>query len=272
LKGDEFDSLLDFSFGGSVMAFLQGRGRAKAFNNYLAKRQVSRPTDRMMTQYLDSHDVKGWLFQVGGDKSLLKLAAVLQMTVIGIPNIYYGDEVGRLGGDWPDNRSDMLWDAQQDKDLLAHYSKLCHIRRAHQSLSRGKHEGLAVDGDIYVFRRSLDDGSDKVVVAINRAQQDGEGHRRFARIGEARRIGRRLRCRGRRWQGRAEVAGARVRHLRGTIGPSGGWFVPSERQWRRVPIPRSRRPPRDAWMCPNPSEKAAGLGLHEGQTEQPLVA
>ena len=68
----------------------------------------------------------------------------------------------------------MLWDAQQDKDLLDHYSKLCHIRQEHRSLSRGKHEGLVVDGEIYVFRRSLEDGTDKVVVAINRAQQDGE--------------------------------------------------------------------------------------------------
>lgn len=171
LQGDEMDAILDFSFAGSVMAFLQGRGRTKSFNNYLSVIRYRVPETGLVSHYLDSHDVKGWLFQVNGDKTLLKLAAVLQMTVIGIPNIYYGDEVGRLGGDWPDNRSDMLWGRKQDAELLAHFTKLCHIRREHRSLSRGKHEGLALESDLYVFRRSLEDGSDRVVVALNRAKE-----------------------------------------------------------------------------------------------------
>jgi glycosidase len=174
LQGDEFDAVLDFSFAGSIMAFLQGRGRTKSFNHYLADVRYHVPKTGMVSQYLDDHDVKGWLYQVNGDKKLMKLAAVLQLTTEGLPNIYYGDEVGRPGGDWPDNRSDMLWGDAQDKDLLAHYTKLCHVRREHKSLSRGKHEGLAMDGDLYVFRRSLDDGSDKVVVAVNRGAAEAE--------------------------------------------------------------------------------------------------
>lgn len=174
LQGDEMDAVLDFSFGGSVMAYLQGRGRTKSFNNYLSTIRYRVPKTGMIAQYLDSHDVKGWLFQVEGDKKLLELAAVLQMTAIGIPNVYYGDEVGRLGGDWPDNRSDMLWGADQDSKLLEHFTKLIQARRGHKSLSRGKHEGLALDTDLYVFRRSLEDGSDKVIVALNRAKADAE--------------------------------------------------------------------------------------------------
>ncbi len=46
---------------------------------------------------------------------LFRLAALLQMTSAGIPTIYYGEEVGRAGGDWPDNRSDMPWG---ERDVL----------------------------------------------------------------------------------------------------------------------------------------------------------
>jgi glycosidase len=182
LQGDELDACLDFSFGGSVLAFLQGRGRTKAFNHYLSNVRYRTPSTGMMSHYLDSHDVDGWLHLAGGDKSLLKLAAVLQMTTIGIPNIYYGNEVGRTGQHWPviSNRSFMPWGEEQDEDLLAHYTRLIHIRRAHRSLSRGPHEGLSTEGDLYVYRRSLPDGSDKVIVALNRGSEPAEARLELA--------------------------------------------------------------------------------------------
>ena len=40
---------------------------------------------------------------------ILKLAALLQMTSVGAPMIYYGTEVGMHGGDDPDDRMPMVW-------------------------------------------------------------------------------------------------------------------------------------------------------------------
>ena len=64
-----------------------------------------------------------------------------------MPMIYYGEEVGRPGGDWPDNRSDMPWGDRDDRcpapgqardeALRAYYKQLIAIRRAHPALSRG---------------------------------------------------------------------------------------------------------------------------------------
>ena len=51
----------------------------------------------------------GGLLQLGFDKDLFRLAAVLEFTVAGIPVAYYGEEAGHPGGAWPDNRSDMPW-------------------------------------------------------------------------------------------------------------------------------------------------------------------
>ena len=177
--GDELDAGFDFSFQGSVLAFVQGRGRTVAFDRYLKSREQTRP-GHLLAHFLSSHDVPGALFQLGGDKQLFRLAALLQMTVIGIPTIYYGEEVGRLGGDWPENRSDMPWGERdvlpgkgrpRDEELRADYRRLIALRRAHLALSRGVHTGLATDGDLLVFSQRDPASGDAVVVAVNRAAQ-----------------------------------------------------------------------------------------------------
>jgi len=174
--GDELDAGFDFGFQGSALAFVQGRGRTVAFDRYLASRERVRP-GHLLAHYLSSHDVPGGLFQLGGRKDLFRLAAVLQLTSRGIPVVYYGEEVARPGGDWPANRSDMPWGGREvlpgkglprDEELRDLYRRLIAIRRAHPALSRGAHQGLATDGDLYVFLRRDPSSGDAVVVAVNR--------------------------------------------------------------------------------------------------------
>jgi glycosidase len=105
---DAIDAGFDFSFQGNVIGFLRGRGRTVAFDRYLQSRERHRP-GYMLSHFLSSHDVPGALHLLGGDRDRFRLAAVLQFTAIGLPLVYYGEEVARPGGDWPDNRSDMPW-------------------------------------------------------------------------------------------------------------------------------------------------------------------
>lgn len=171
---DELDAGFDFGFVGNTLGFLQGRGRAVAYNAYL-ERQRNPREGYLLAHYLSSHDVPGALYQLGGDKELFRLAAILQLTVAGIPTIFYGEEVGRLGGDWPENRSDMPWGdleiapgagAPRDESMRALYQQLIALRRAHPALSRGTHKGVVHEGDLYAFERVLD--GDRVFVAVNR--------------------------------------------------------------------------------------------------------
>ena len=173
---DELDAGFDFGFQGSAIGYVQGRGRTIAFDRYLASREKVRP-GHLLAHYLSSHDVPGGLFQLDGRKDLFRLAAVLQMTSRGIPVVYYGEEVGRPGGDWPANRSDMPWGDRdvlpgkglpRDEALREFYRRLVAIRRAHPALSRGAHQGLATDGDLYVFSMRDPASGDAVVVAVNR--------------------------------------------------------------------------------------------------------
>ncbi len=177
--GDEMDAGFDFGFQGSALGFVQGRGRAVAFDRYLSSREKIRP-GYLLAHFLSSHDVPGGLFQLGGDKELFRLAVVLQMTVAGIPTIYYGEEVGRPGGDWPDNRSDMPWGSRgikpgagqaRDEELRELYRKLIGIRREHPALTRGAHQAIATEGDLYAFLRRDAASKDVVVVAVNRGSE-----------------------------------------------------------------------------------------------------
>lgn len=179
-SGDEMDAGFDFSFQGNTIAFLQGRGRTVAFDRYLKSRQEKTRAGYLLSPYLSSHDVPGAWLQLEGDRELFRLAALLQLTSWGLPTIYYGEEVGRPGGDWPDNRSDMPWGDRdirpgkgkpRDEALRADYKKLIALRRANPALSRGTHEGLATDGDLLVFARRDAASGNAVVVAVNRGAQ-----------------------------------------------------------------------------------------------------
>jgi len=105
----------------------------------------------------------------------------LQMTSLGIPTIYYGEEVARAGSVWPLNRNDMPWGKRsvlpgkgvtRDEDLRAYYRKLIEARRQNTALSRGAYRSLSFDGDLLVFERFDAAAGNAVVVAVNRGKAE----------------------------------------------------------------------------------------------------
>jgi alpha-amylase len=180
---DELDAGFDFTFKGSCQSYVAGQGRTVAYAAYLAKRHRLR-AGYHLAHYLSSHDEPLALHELGGDVAKFKLCVALQMTSVGIPVIYYGEEVGRRGGAWPGNRGDMPWGARaqppgqgvaRDEVLRAYYQRLIAVRRAHPALTRGAFRALATDGDLLVFAREDMAARDAVVVAVNRGAQEASG-------------------------------------------------------------------------------------------------
>ncbi|MEM8994514.1 MAG: alpha-amylase family glycosyl hydrolase [Acidobacteriota bacterium] len=176
---DTLDSGFDFGFAGSAIGFALGRGRPIAFNAYLERRREPRD-GYLLAHYLSSHDVPGALYQLEGDIDKFRLIAALQMTVSGMPTIYYGEEVGRLGGDWPENRSQMPWGdrnvlpgkgLERDESLRDWYRQLIAARRAHPALWRGTHKGVDFGADHFVFLRQDPESESEVLVAANRGAE-----------------------------------------------------------------------------------------------------
>ncbi len=103
---------MDFEFdfadaiGGSIRSHDAGSYRAAE-----AEIQDGYPADGFGT-FLSNHDQNRILTQLGGDVGRAKLAATLLLTSLGVPFVYYGEEIGMTGAK-PDERirTPMRWDA-----------------------------------------------------------------------------------------------------------------------------------------------------------------
>ena len=176
--GDEMDAGFDFTFRGSCRDFVAGRMRTIAYSAYLERRHRVRDGYHL-AHYLSSHDEPLQLYEMGGDVERFKLCVAAQMTTLGIPVIFYGEEVARDGGPWPTNRNDMPWGDRdvlpgagkaRDEALRDYYRRLIELRRAHPAMSRGEYSRLHVEGDLLVFGKRDPESGDEVVVAINRGE------------------------------------------------------------------------------------------------------
>ncbi|MBI5429381.1 MAG: alpha-glucosidase C-terminal domain-containing protein [Nitrosomonadales bacterium] len=178
---DEIDAGFDFSFKGSCEAFVNGRGRAVAYGSYLGSRHKVR-NGYLLAHYLSSHDETMALYNLGGDKDKFRICAAIQMTSIGLPVIYYGEEVARTGSEWPLNRTDMPWGdrdikpgkgAARDEAMREYYKALLHIRHHHPALSRGDYTLLSGPQEpVLAYLRHDAASGDSVMVLVNREDRE----------------------------------------------------------------------------------------------------
>ena len=122
---------------------------------------------------------------------LQKLFIMLQMTYVGAPMIYYGDEVGMWGGNDPDSRKPMLWPdiSYQDElyladgnkrdkknsdqvsintDLKKYYQQLISIRNDYPALQLGDFKTILANDDknLFGFQRSYIVNSKKQILWV----------------------------------------------------------------------------------------------------------
>lgn len=105
----------------------------------------------------------------GVNKAVMREAVVVQMTWPGAPTIYYGDEAGVCGWTDPDNRRTYPW-GHEDQELIALHRELIHIHKSYEALKTGSIIFLGGGNQYFSFGRF--DENDKIVIAINNAQQE----------------------------------------------------------------------------------------------------
>ncbi len=104
--------------------------------------------------HVDTHDLPR-LRSVAGEAAF-RAATVLQLAAPGVPCLYYGDEVGLLGGADPDNRRPMPWEADRwNGEALAWMKTALAARRGSPALERGSIWLLAPSDDRLVVVRAL---------------------------------------------------------------------------------------------------------------------
>ena len=133
----------------------------------------------VLVTFLANHDVPRFASAEGSSPAKLKLGLGLTLTLRGIPELYYGDEIGMPGGADPDNRRDFPggWTGDprnsftasgrtaEQQELFAYVQTLLRLRREHPSLQSGRLWHLFSDETAYVFMRETEE--ERVVVVFN---------------------------------------------------------------------------------------------------------
>lgn len=176
LQGDEWDSVMNYdAFMEPVTWFLTGMekhsddfredlmGNAESFWGAMRHHSASfaMPSWQVAMNELSNHDHSRFLTrtnhkvgraatlgpeaaQQGVNKAVFREAIVMQMTWMGAPTIYYGDEAGVCGFTDPDNRRTFPW-GKEDMELIDFHKDIIRIRRENPELRVGSMK--YVDGD-----------------------------------------------------------------------------------------------------------------------------
>lgn len=129
-------------------------------------------TEPMLKSWLmlDNHDEQRIATRVP-DEAQRRLAQVLQFTLPGAPNVYYGSELGMTGGGDPEMRAPMRWDWVRDDNPTLRWTKqLIQLRKQHRALRVGDFR-LVESNRLFAFERYTDRAAETVVVVMNPTSQ-----------------------------------------------------------------------------------------------------
>lgn len=168
LQGNEWDSVMNYdAFMEPVTWFLTGMEKhSDDFRSDLLGNEASfwgamwyhsadfcMPSWQVAMNQLSNHDHSRFLTRTnhvvgrigtkppeaagqGVNRAVFMEAVVMQMTWVGAPTIYYGDEAGVCGFTDPDNRRTYPW-GHEDQELIEFHRYLIHMRRANQQFRTG---------------------------------------------------------------------------------------------------------------------------------------
>ena len=144
------------------------------------------PHPDFLVPFFANHDVPRFASMPGSSITKVKLAFGLTLTLRGIPELYYGDEIAMPGGNDPDNRRDFPGGWHEDEkngftaqgrtpeqqEVFAYVQKLLRLRRDHEALRNGQLWHLFSDDTTYVFLRDTEE--EQLVIAFHNGTQPRE--------------------------------------------------------------------------------------------------
>lgn len=137
LQGDQFDAVMNYPFtNGAIDFFAKGEIRATNFIHLITDvlHMYPKNVNEVAFNLLDSHDTPRILTLANGEKDRVKLLYLFQLSFLGTPCIYYGDEIGMAGGQDPGCRECMEWDeSNQDREMFRYVQKLINLRKTDEA-------------------------------------------------------------------------------------------------------------------------------------------
>lgn len=189
LRGKQLDSVMNYPFANAIVEFLKGKDAQTLLNTVLDITENYPPQAvALLMNHIGTHDTARIITRLAGKQNLegdryrqsearlsqeeysygvrlLKLAAVLQFTLPGVPSVYYGDEAGLTGYGDPFCRGTYPW-GNENTDLIEFYKTLGFVRRGCSVFAAGDFVPVRADRGFMAFMRKT--GDKAVFIAVNR--------------------------------------------------------------------------------------------------------
>ena len=161
LRGDQLDSIMNYPFKLAMVDFFAHNNiSAEEFDSVLALNRslYMDSITKQMWNLIGSHDTMRFLTECKDDVDRMKLAISFQFTYLGVPYIYYGDEVGVTGGIDPFSRKCMIWEKdKQNVELLNCYKDMIKFRKENKAVVYGEYRTLYCKDNVLVYQRTYED-------------------------------------------------------------------------------------------------------------------
>jgi len=193
LLGKQLDSVMNYPFRQAILDVVRDRNTTKFFETVCGVVENYPPqVTRLLMNSLGTHDTERALTLLAGEAAngrgrswqaqttmteeqrehgcrLLRMAAVLQYCLPGVPCIYYGDEAGMEGYRDPFNRGCYPWGAE-DESLVEWFRRLGTVRADNPVFAEGGFQPMTAEDGVVLFRRYDENGV--AVCAVNCTERE----------------------------------------------------------------------------------------------------
>lgn len=200
LQGDEWDSVMNYdAFMEPLTWFLTGMekhsderrtdlwGNADNFVNTMNHFMASMltPSLQVAMNELSNHDhsrfltrtnhIVGRVAQLGSkaaeegiNLAVMREAVAVQMTWVGAPTVYYGDEAGVCGFTDPDSRRTYPW-GQENRELVEFHKEMIRIHKREKPLRTGSLKMLFWSSNVLAYARFQE--GEQIIVVLNNSKE-----------------------------------------------------------------------------------------------------
>jgi len=183
-----FDSnlpaLTDFGMRDILVNYLTGNESIYKFYTTLASDYLYPNVEQLVT-FIDNHDVGRAMLYANSDIEKFKIAFHLLFTTRGIPQVFYGTEIGikenedhgtlrkNFIGGFPDDERDAFTKTgrtDEENEIFNFFQQILKLRKEHPALSKGKLVHFPPENGIYVYFKQLND--ELILNIVNTSDDD----------------------------------------------------------------------------------------------------
>jgi glycosidase len=173
LQGDQFDGVMNYPLRKAVLAYLFEE-KAIDLAEFAKRLRDAFPKGRfgVPMNLLGSHDTTRLASLPCSNLQRVKLAFAILFFLPGAPCVYYGDEIGMIGGKDPDNRRTFPWESLAEgcrKPIYNYIRELIELRNGSPILRDGALEISYSVGRLDIVRTL---GKKKMTLCISNASPD----------------------------------------------------------------------------------------------------